>query len=309
MTKTELRRLENNVEIIGTLKSKELELKISQNRKRYISGRLVVQSIVNNKINEYVIEVFTMESSKLFKCVESVKDNYFTIDDDGAENADKIKVMGFLKLKEYVNKQGNLIQYNEIRGSIFSGLYRHDKTPDKAVATIETVIEGFTEKLDENNLPTGDYKVQGFTVGWNDEVVEFKDTFVGADLAQSFMNLYQPDMTGQLSFRLLSYPDLEEKNEFQQVQQGGFGIQVSIETPFKPKTRYISSLEVVGGKLPYSCEKAYSQKEINNAKEVRKNKLLELQSKSEFREGFPNQNVPAQLNSTGSLNMNDMPDF
>jgi len=153
-----------------------------------MSGRMVVQSMADNKINEHVIEIFTMQSSKLFKGLETVKDEYKTIDADGLENADRIKVNGTLKLKEYCSSQDNLIQYNEVRGMIFSRLDKNDLQKDKALASIETVVDGFAEKLNEDQSPTGEFLLNGFTVGWANEVIELKGAFVGSKLSQPFMN-------------------------------------------------------------------------------------------------------------------------
>lgn len=182
MAQTQLRKLQNNVEIIGTLKSKELEVRTSITGKNFMSGKLVVQSTIDDKINEQVIEIFIMESSKLFKGIETVKNEYKTIDQDGVENADRIKVKGSLKLKEYYQKQGNLVQYNEVRGMIFNRLDKKNDQEGAAIASIETVVEGF-EQIFKDELPSGDYLVKGFTVGWKGEVIELKDTFVGENIA------------------------------------------------------------------------------------------------------------------------------
>ena len=42
MAKNQLRQLENNVEIIGTLKSKQIEVRESKSGNNYVSGKLVV---------------------------------------------------------------------------------------------------------------------------------------------------------------------------------------------------------------------------------------------------------------------------
>jgi hypothetical protein len=311
MNQTQLRQLQNNVEVIGTLKSKELEVKTSMAGKDFMSGKLVVQSTIDNKINEQVIKIFIMESSKLFKGIETVKNEYKTINQDGIENADRIKVKGSLKLNEYYNNQGDLVQFNEVRGMIFNRLDKNDTQQDKAVASIETVVESFVEKLDSDQLPTGEYNVNGFTVGWNSEIIDLKDTFIGKDLVQTFMNLYHPDSTGRLSFKLNSYSE-----EVQQARTVGFGTTVDIKDTFESTKKYVSNIEIIGGDMPFFNTKEYTPEEIESAKQSRTLKSLELENKNNasinpINNGFgQSSTVPnARTQTKEVMNPNGMPDF
>ncbi|MFJ7678268.1 hypothetical protein ACIQXQ_09405 [Peribacillus sp. NPDC097198] len=314
MNQSNLRQLKNNVEIIGTLKSKELEVKDSAAGKTFISGKLVVQTITDEKVNEHVIKIFVMESSKLYKGIEKVKNEYKTINQDGIKNADRIKVKGTLKLNEYFGAQENLIQYNEVRGMYFQRLETNNEEQDYALASIETVIEGFSEKVDEEQLPKGQFAVKGFTVGWNDEVIELKDTFIDADLSQAFINLYEPGSTGRLSFKLASYAEDVEKQ--QQSIATGFGKNVEIKDIFEPTKKYVSNIRIVGGDVPYVDSKKYTLKEIEIAKQIRINKIEELKIKNNisisqqnngFGQGAPVQNVESE--SKPFIDPNGMPDF
>ncbi|MGE7119733.1 hypothetical protein ACQKIC_05950 [Peribacillus sp. NPDC046944] len=313
MNQPNLRQLKNNVEIIGTLKSKELEVKDSAAGKTFISGKLVVQTITDEKVNEHVIKIFVMKSSNLYKGIETVKNEYKTIDQDGIENADRIKVKGTLKLNEYFGAQENLIQYNEVRGMYFQRLENNAKDQDHAIASIETVIEGFSEKLNEEQLPTGQYIVKGFTVGWNDEVIEFKNTFIDADLSQAFINLYEPGSTGRLSFKLESYA---EDGEQQQSITTGFGNTVEIEDIFEPTKKYVSNIQIIGGDVPYVDSREYTSEEIETAKQIRLTKIQELKTKynisipqenNGFGQGATDQNEEFQ--SKPFIDPNGMPDF
>ncbi|WP_152554784.1 hypothetical protein [Metabacillus indicus] len=277
MIQTELNQLQNNVVVIGTLKTKELELKTSKANKNFISGKLVVQSMIDGNIHEILIEVFVMSSSKLFKGIETVKDEFKTIDQDGIENANRIKVTGTLKLNEFINNQGNLIQYNEIRGNIFNRLDLNDDTPDKAVASIETVVDSFVGELDKEQLPTGHYNVNGFTIGWRGEVIELKNTFICAEIAQAFMNLYQPGSTGLLSFQIHRFA--EEDLTDVKIQPTGFGTKVEVEGTNGPNKKYVRKIEIIGGDLPYLGTKELSPEQIAFAKQSRALKIQELLKK------------------------------
>jgi len=272
----ELRQLENNVEIIGTLKSKDLEVRTSKKGNRYMSGRLVIASKFDGKIQEQTVRVFVMESSKLFKGAETVKNEYKSIEEHGEENADRIKVVGELSLNEYYNQQGNLVQFNEVRGVFFNRLDKENNQPDKAIASIETVVEGFVEKLDKDQLPTGDYEVHGFTVGWGNNVIELKNVVIGKELAQSFMDLYQPGSTGLLTYKLNNYVEVEEMEESQQPAAHGFGTTETVGTPNVIRN-YVNNIEIIGGSIPFFGSKEYTPDEIEAAKKVRALKLQELQ--------------------------------
>lgn len=273
-TQNELRQLKNAVEVIGTLKSKDIQIKESASGKKFISGRLVIQSLINEKQHEIAIEVFTMESSKLFKGVKTVMLDYKTIEMDGLGNADKIKVSGALKLKEYYNQNGKLVQYNEIRGMIFNRLKKDSIVQDRAMASVETVVQEFTPIL-KNELPTGEYSFNGFTVGWNREVIELKNIYISSDLAQAFMDLYKPGMTGRLSFKFCNI--IQETN---QPSKNGFGTSVDIEDSFSQHTNHETRIEVAGGDIPFNGESKYTKEQIKLAKQLRNLKLSELKEKN-----------------------------
>lgn len=313
MNQTQLRQLQNNVEVVGILKSKELEVKTSMDGKNYMSGKLVVQSKIDGKINEQKISVFIMQSSKLYRGIVTVKNEYKAIDQDGIENADRIKVKGSLKLNEYYNNQGNLVQFNEVRGMIFNRLDTDDTQKDIAVASIESIVQRFDPIL-KGSSPTGDYSVKGFTVGWNGEVIELKDTFIGPELVQPFMNLYIPGSTGRLSFKLSSHVEEEEE----QTSTIGFGTSVNIEDTFETSKKYVNSIEIIGGDVPFFGTKEYTSEEIKQAIQVRTLKLQSMKAPSSgipqtntgFGVGFQSQITPTQIKNKMPLGSPDqMPDF
>lgn len=321
-TQTQLRQLENSVEIIGTLKSKELEVKTSKKGNKFMSGNLVLVCKIGDKIHEHKVKIFIMEKAKNFKGIETVKNEYKTIEANGLENADRIKVTGELTLNEYYDQGGNLKQFNEVKGLFFTRLEGEEAAqPDKALASIETVVEGFTPVM-KDNLPTGDYAVKGFTVAWGNEVVEFKKAVIGTELAQAFMNLYQPGQTGRLTFALNNYVLVEERVEVVPTAVShGFGSTEKVEGNAAKK--YVNNIEIIGGDLPFMAPKEYTTEEIQTAKQVRALKLQELQQPApevpQTNNGFgqgapapgnPSPYTPAQVNNQLPFGMNgEMPKF
>lgn len=325
----QLRQLQNVVEIVGTLKSKELEVKTSRNGNRFIGGRLIIESRFDNKIQELPVKVFVMETSKLYKGIETVKNEYKTIEDHGKENADRIKVTGEIRLNEYYGPDGVLRQYNEIRGVFFTRLDKNDQQQDKAIASIETVVESYSERFGPNGEPTGEYNVQCFTVGWGNEVIELKDVIIGPELAEAFMSLYMPGSTGRLTYKINNYVELEEKQE-EQPMQHGFGTTETVSPPVIQ--RFVSNLEIIGGDVPFIDDRAYTEEDIQLAKQIRALKLQSLQPQAPevptTNTGFgttmttPNLNInPFNVGQAASASTptppitmpfgmeNDMPDF
>lgn len=276
MEQKELRQLQNSVEIVGTLKSKNLEPKISKKGKAYMSGDLTVVTKDGDKINEHRIKIFIMESSKLYKGIETVRKDYVSIEEATTDKpADRIRVTGELTLNEYYNKTGDLVAFNEIKGVFFNRL--DDDTPDRALASIETVVEEFQDELDSDGLPTGVKKVKAFTVAWGNTVVEFKKAIVKDELAEGMMNLYQPNSTGRLSFKLNNYVEKVEVEATTETNvQHGFGSQETVEPSVI--NNFTNNIEIIGGDIPFFGSKEYTTDEIEEAQKARKLALQLLES-------------------------------
>lgn len=316
-----LRQLQNQVEIIGTLKSKDLEVKTTQDGRSYMSGRIVVLSKIRDKVNEQIVKVFIMESTKLFKGIDTVRKEYKSIDEHGIEEAERIKVTAELTLNEYAGSDGVIRSYNEVKGIFFNRIGEGQREPDqadKSLASIETVVQGFKEVLDSDNLPTGAYEVQGFTVGWGNAIIELKNCVIGAELAEPFKNLYQPGSTGRLSIQLNNYAKVGEIEEpvIEEAPSHGFGSTDKVEQNVVKD--YVNNLEVVGGDIPFLNTKEYTEEEISKAAKIRETKLASLEASTPpdvpvKNTGFggeitiPPDSIPNT--ETTNINTDEMPDF
>lgn len=282
MTQIKLRQLNNNVEVIGTLKSKELEIKTSAANKNYITGKLVVQTKIGNRFHEQIIKVFVMESSKLYQGVLTVMNEY--------RELDRIKVTGTLKLCEYNNNQGSITSFNEIRGMYFTRLLNNDE-PHKALASIETIVESYTPKIGSDGAPTGEYYVKGFTVGYQNEIIELKNVIIGPNLYTPFKNLYFPGTTGRLLYQLNNY--VEQPKTTQENQ--GFG-DTSLSVSSDTNNNYVNFMEIVAGDTPFIDAKAYNPTEIATAKQLREKQLDEVKNKNNN-----NSSISTTVTGFGSL--------
>lgn len=269
---TELRQLSNTVSIIGTLKSKDLEIRQSKKNENYVSGKITVLVKRGKQINEIPVRVFMMEKSKLFKGIKTVMDEYKAVDEVGLDEADRIRVTGEIALNEYFGQDGSLRSFNEVKGIFFNRT--EDDQEDTAMATVETVVRGFEPEI-KDGFPTGRQRVKCFTVGWGNTVTEFLNTYVSEELFEAFENLYPVNSTGELSFQLNNYVEETEAESAAATVSHGFGSTEKVED--KTIKNYVNEYVVIGGDMPQMEPKAYSEEEVEAALTARERTLQELE--------------------------------
>src|SRR5699024_6419795 len=242
----------------------------------------------------------------------------------GKDLADRVRVNGELTLNQYINKNDKLVQFNEIKGVFFSRLKEEENdvndpkyVKDKALASVEAVVEGFDNILDSDKLPAGDLSVKAFTVAWRSTVVDLHNVIVKESLAEAFMDLYQPGNTGRLTLQLNNYVEIVDQPEEQPVAQThGFGSSEVVESTVVD--RYVNNIEVIGGDMPFLGSKEYTPEEIELAT---KTSQLAIQSLSAapstpqvpdtntgFGAGTTTPDVSSQM-PTGMSSDDEMPDF
>lgn len=285
MTQTEqvkLPELANSVKVVGTLK--EVNLEIKPNKKdpsvKQIMGDIVVTVVDGQRINEHRVNLFAKETGKLFKGYKTIKDTYKSSDLVGSENADRVSVVGSISGNDYMNSEGELISTNRIRGLFVNRVEQKDiaKDPslatDSAVAQVELVVTGFTEVLGQDDVPTGELYIKGFTVGYNNSIVELKKMVIGEDLAEAVRSMYPENSTGKLNFKMNNYVEVVERKK-ENFDVPGFGIQVDIGGTFD---RYVNELRLIGGVPPYYDEREYTEENIKLAKQTRALHLEEIKN-------------------------------
>lgn len=339
MTKT-LPQLAQTVEIVGTLKSLDLEISQAKNGKNagknFVKGKVVVSSEHDNKVHEHQISVFQMETSKLYKGVMTMMEQYKTIEKHG-EEADRIRVTGEIELEEYYGKQDKeLRSFNKIKGVFFNRLDADTDAADKAIASAEVVVKSFSPYADSETGEILHHNVKCFTIGYGERIVEIKKAIVSDELAGPMENLYQPGTTGRLTFKINNYAEKQEKENVEEAvsMTHGFG---SEEKPEENRvfTKYVNNYEITGGDLPLEEPRALTPEQIKDAERKLALAREELKQAAEsqagstpstqptgFGTGFgaPNDGLPTGMTNASTsvptpppaasdLSADDMPDF
>lgn len=285
---TVLNQLENKAQIIGKLQSKNLEVKTTADGRQYITGKLKVLSSINNTNHEFSIKVFSMRTAKTFSGLKTVMDEYKSIEDFGEQEADKVKVTGSLKYVQFEGSDGNQRKYNEIQGYFFTRINHNEK--DMALLSMETIVESHKQST-ESGVAT----LQGFTVGYNEEIIPIVNCIINNKVMEQFKSYYFENATGRLIYTLNSPMNIDQKTS-------DFGQNIN----FTNNTNHSNSLEliVVGGDMPIQDERRYTPEKIKLAKEKFKEKYQEQKTKKvsitdNFKHG----------NAFSALDQQNIPDF
>jgi len=269
MSNGQLRELTNEVEIVGTLKSLECEHFTSKSLDEYLKVTAVIMCKEDNKIHEHTVKAFAKKGSKPYKSLETVATQYRAEDNPLLEGEpDRVRVIGKLKFNEYYNQnKSKIVEFNEIQGSFFNRLKKDDVSSDTAIAIIGTVIDNYVEEI-INQVPTGNYLVNCFTIGYNNDYIQLCNVVISKELASEFLNFYEPGKTGVLTYKINNYVELEKSNSIQ--SNHGFGSKEKINNVVK---KYVNNLEIIGGDLPLMPPEEYTAEEIKDAKKIHELKL------------------------------------
>lgn len=258
-----MRECENKLSIIGTLKSKNVR-KAVKDGVNTISVDLVVQSkIGENKLNEIKVGFYAKEGSKLYTSYTTIANEYKTIAENGV--GERVKITGSISMNEFITKEGEFVSRNKLRGLFCNRLNDGDTTPDSCGAVVECVVLNTMDDV-KNGKPTGRKKVQAYTVGYQDNIIEIKDLYVADHLGAQFGKLYTPNSTGRLFIEINNYAVVEEASNTQQAMTTGFGSQLSVMP--ETVTNYINEYVIIGGDMPMVANK-FSLQDIEAMKQNR----------------------------------------
>ena len=293
MTESNLKALKNEVNVIGRVKEVNLELGTTRDGKENIKGNVVVlvEESVNGEARSHDIRVRVYSNkfkrdgniNGLYTGYETVMNEYKSIADVGdKKEADLVHVQGSLELNEYISQDGTKRSSNQVSGKFFNRITTDDvkkRRGPKAVATIEAVVEGIKDELDQDGLPSGNKKLQAFNVDFFGELRENSkpvipfEAIVPENLADAFDDLYDTGDTGKFSLKINNYAEEATEEDVQEVS--GFG---STEGLSEVKRNFVNNLEVIGGTEAYQEPRAYNDEQIEEAKQFRQKAIDSLES-------------------------------
>ena len=293
MANTTLKALKNTVDVIGRVKEVNLELGTTRDGKENIKGNVVVlvEESVNGEARSHDIRVRVYSNkfkrdgniNGLYTGYETVMNEYKSIADVGdKKEADLVHVQGSLELNEYISQDGTKRSSNQVSGKFFNRITTDDvkkRRGPKAVATIEAVVEGIKDELDQDGLPSGNKKLQAFNVDFFGELRENSkpvipfEAIVPENLADAFDDLYDTGDTGKFSLKINNYAEEATEEDVQEIS--GFG---STEGLSEVKRNFVNNLEVIGGTEAYQEPRAYNDEQIKEAKQFRQKAIDSLES-------------------------------
>lgn len=293
MANTTLKALKNTVDVIGRVKEVNLELGTTRDGKENIKGNVVVlvEENVNGEARSHDIRVRVYSNkfkrdgniNGLYTGYETVMNEYKSIADVGdKKEADLVHVQGSLELNEYISQDGTKRSSNQVNAKFFNRITTEDvkkRRGPKAVATVEAVVEGIKDDLDQDGLPSGSKKLSAFNVDFFGELRENSkpiipfEAIVPENLADAFDDLYDTGDTGKFSLKINNYAEEATEEDVQEVS--GFG---STEGLSEVKRNFVNNLEVIGGTEAYQEPRAYNDEQIEEAKQFRQKAIDSLES-------------------------------
>ena len=293
MTETTLKALKNEAEIIGRVKSVDLELGQTREGKENIKGTvtILVEEVVNGEVRSHDIRVRVYSNkfrqdgniNGLYTGYETVMNEYKSIEDTGdKKEADLVRVNGSLEINEYIGSDGQTRRHNNISARFFNRLTEEQvkkaKGP-KAKVVIEGIITNIKDVIGEDGLPTDDKKLEFFNVDFykqlrdNSRPIIPVEAIVPSDIAGTLEDLYDKGDTGKFTLKINNYAVDVDPDELKE-EVDGFGV---TEDLTEVKKDFVNNFEVIGGTTPYTDGREYDEEQINEAQKWRQKAISDLE--------------------------------
>jgi len=282
-----MEQMQNDVQIVGLLKTLNLEEKQTKKGRDAIMGNAVIEVTDKFKhVNNIRVNIFAFrltnagKQSKLYTSFETVMNEYKTIDEDGRSEANYVRVTGSLDSNIYVSR-GAVHCSNRIRAVFFTRLQEGEVKEQKSLCTMGVYVQKFDEAIDADGNPLGYSNITAFSVGYNGTVIPIFNLTISGQVEKQFQSYYVPGSTGVMTFRMNNYAKPKDNDE--DVEEHGFG---SAEEVGTPQIDYVNNKEVTGGHLPFEDDKALTPDEGSNL--IKQFHEMINQAKENADDGFEN---------------------
>lgn len=237
---TNLRQADAKVTVAGIVSDKKLEMK-TENGVRTIEGTITIKTSDTNFVQMRVRCADKKKDgteNKAFAGVMTVMNEYKSIADDGADEADRVRTSGQINLFRSNNNGNEIVSYTS---NFFNRIKANQEFEPKAEFEIEMYIKSLVPEMNKEGEETGRYKIVGWIPTFNG--IEPLELFVPEELADVVSNTYEPKQTARF------YGEIVQNVTYETIERPmAFGVKK------ETKANFINELVVTGGSPAYDAE-------------------------------------------------------
>jgi hypothetical protein len=271
----QLREATNNTHIEGIVADVRIEEK-NYNGVDSISGEIDIKvsedsvhtiKVFSNKINKKGTE------SGLYKGIQTIKNEFKSIEKNGIEDADKVRIdAGQIGRNDYYGEDGLLRSFPQLKANFVNRVQSNDVFEPKAEFSLEMYIFSINEEKDKDQESTGRLLIKGFVPVYEGKVIPF-DLVVNEDNAEYVSNTYEKGQTATF------YGEIVNRMIITKTE-----VKVGFGKPKEDVKRFsVREYLVNSATDPLDADeensKAYNPKEIKKAVEAREKALIVLKDK------------------------------
>lgn len=256
-----LKQGKNTLEAVGTLITNGIEV-IDQNGKEVVRGQIVIECIIEDKINELQFEVYAQSHFKNFNDLKSaadLPDRKTALNEDMAA---KIRIIGGIELNEYINRDNKLVSHTRNKAVIIN---QTDKTTeDSCIVQIGGIIDKKVVGED------GNLTLDILAVDYQNRILDITEGIkVPSQYKDMTDELYNEGDTASVAFTPNNTVTILEPE-----QSVAFGMVLD-----DTKKDYNSENVLVGAYPPMKDGARYTDEEVEKIRQLRKDQLAELEAK------------------------------
>ena len=237
---TNLRQADAKVTVAGIVSDKKLEMK-TENGVRTIEGTITIKTSDTNFVQMRVRCADKKKDgteNKTFTGVMTVMNEYKSIADNGADEADRVRTSGQINLFRNNNNGNEIVSYTS---NFFNRIKPNQDYEPKAEFEVEMYIKTLVPEINKDGEETGRYKIVGWIPTFNG--IEPLELFVPEELADVVSNTYEPKQTARF------YGEIVQNVTYETIERPmAFGVKK------ETKANFINELVVTGGSPAYNAE-------------------------------------------------------
>ncbi|GAA4879554.1 hypothetical protein GCM10023310_69670 [Paenibacillus vulneris] len=267
----QLREATNNAEVEGLVKDIRIEKK-QVNSKDAITGEIDIQ-VEDGSVHTFRVFSYKMNKegneSGLYKGIETVMNEYKSIEKHGIDAADKVRItQGKIGLNEYYGQDDQLRSFPQLSTNFINRVT--DNFEPKAKFELEMVVASVKEEM-KSEEATGRAIIKGYVPLYGGKVIPFEVVVEDQRAVDYVLNNYEKGNTVTVFGNIVNSTIVTKKE-----------IEVGFGQPQEKITRNtVREYVVTGGTTPREedDEKAYDMELIKKALKERDTYLKELKEK------------------------------